>query len=653
MATVYRALDPNSNREVAIKLLPHEMMHNVDFRKRFNQELKTISSLEHGSIVPVYDSGEEDGQPYFVMRYMTGGSLKEWLKSGPLSLKDTAVIVERLALGLAYAHKLGVIHRDIKPDNVLFDSNDNPYLTDFGVAKLAASTTFSTGSGIVGTPSYISPEQARGENQGIDHRSDIYGLGVLTYQMLTGEPPFKADTPMGVLVKHIQEPVPNIRDMNPSLPPSLDTIIKTALAKNKEDRYPSALEFARALSVAAFGEERTLPAALVLERKQAAVLVRNRSGWMIVGVVLLAILAGGYFSFPFIAPSATVSPTPSLTPSDTPTLTFTPSNTPTMTVTLTLQIPVTAPTAPGGADRVALLRGNEIVQMNLDGSAPQPLNSENYEKSNLQWITGGQFDGRLIYISPTHNCAYMVDSTSKEIVCFRKDEQLEGFRVSPDGTHVAISVAKTLYIVPFKYPFKEASWKDAAITRHILSGKENACWYSPSIKDVRWSRDGRRIAALVVDTTLAGSEQIHLFNVDLTDCRSKSPVSLVPIDTFPNKIFPAGLGRPYKIPSYDWDGDHLFLLNDASRNVRFGNLYVYDSDRREGKKVEPIGSCCYADARWSPDGQYVLFLYQDEPEGEIQLYYIPASGLAATETWTPIDTFKLRERAYPALDPSQ
>ena len=179
MATVYRAFDPISNREVAIKVLPPEMLHNLLTRARFKRELKLIASLEHPAIVPVYDVGGEDNhQPYFVMRYMSGGSLSEMIRKGKFSLRDAALIIERLASALDHAHSKGIIHRDIKPDNVLFDASNNPYLSDFGVAKLteaAVSATDASANEAMGTAAYISPEQARGED--VDSRADVYEIG--------------------------------------------------------------------------------------------------------------------------------------------------------------------------------------------------------------------------------------------------------------------------------------------------------------------------------------------------------------------------------------------------------------------------------------------------------------------------------------------
>jgi serine/threonine-protein kinase len=253
MATVYRAYDPLFDREVALKVLPREMLHDPHCRTRFDRELKIVAGLEHPAIVPVYDVGEEDGQPYFVMRYMSGGSLAGEIEKGRFSLEDAARIIEKVAQGLTYAHKKGIVHRDLKPDNILFDNTGSPFISDFGVAKLTESTSSLTGSGVIGTPAYMSPEQAQGVE--IDSRSDVYGLGVIVYQMLSGQQPYSADTPMGVVVKHITEPVPEILKTLPSLPYDVDQVIKTSMAKDKTKRYSTTVDLARALNVVAFGNE--------------------------------------------------------------------------------------------------------------------------------------------------------------------------------------------------------------------------------------------------------------------------------------------------------------------------------------------------------------------------------------------------------------
>jgi serine/threonine-protein kinase len=319
MATVYRAYDPSFEREVAIKVLPRELMHDPQFRDRFRREIKTIASLEHPAIVPVYDVGEEDGVPYFVMRYMPGGSLTQWIEKGKFSLEDAARIIERLSSALAYAHKVGLIHRDLKPDNILFDNNGDPFISDFGVAKITDSSTNMTGSGIIGTPAYMSPEQAQGEK--VDNRSDIYGLGVIIFQMLSGHQPYEATTPMGVAVKHITDPVPDILKDNPSLGEQADTIIRTAMAKDPSLRYQTATELAQALTEAAFGKKHGSPGGTKVapaagKVAPAAARGGTNRGLLIGGIalLLLIVIGGGALALgrgmlaPAPPPTATAAP---------------------------------------------------------------------------------------------------------------------------------------------------------------------------------------------------------------------------------------------------------------------------------------------------------------------------------------------------------
>ena len=249
MATVYAAQDPVFNRKVAIKILPAELLHDPSFRTRFEREAKTIATLEHSAIVPVYDFGEHEGQPYFVMRLMSGKSLADHMAQGSLSLDRIVHIVSRVADALDEAHGKGIVHRDLKPANILFDQHGEPFLADFGISKLSQSSTTLTGNAIVGTPAYMSPEQGQGE-QDIDGRSDIYSMGVIVYEMLTGRVPFEADTPMGQVLKHITETPPSILELNKNLPPAVADVVERAMAKRKFARYDTAGEMAKAMAEA-------------------------------------------------------------------------------------------------------------------------------------------------------------------------------------------------------------------------------------------------------------------------------------------------------------------------------------------------------------------------------------------------------------------
>ena len=661
MATVYRAYDPSFDREVAVKVLPREMVHNLVFRVRFKRELKMIASLEHPAIVPVYDVGEEpDGRQYFVMRYMGGDSLSDWIKRGALSLQDTAILIERLASALDYAHQKGIVHRDIKPDNVLFDDTNHPYLTDFGIAKLTESAISATGGGTMGTPAYVSPEQAQGAN--VDSRADIYGMGVMIYEMLTGRKPYDAESPMSVAVRHITEPIPDILQANPELPIEVDTIIRTAMAKDREDRYSNAKELSRALNRAAFGDDRspTASPSMFDTRQNTITQSRRRVGFIVAGMVLLVVLAGAFAlsrQLP-IVPAVDLTRTASVPVAATVTRTPVPQimSTATTASTAAATEATAIPTEPvstsmppfGNADKIAFVAGNDIYWMNIDGSDLIQIRTDNSAKSNLHWM----FDGRLVYIS--RNCANAIDVETRsieELVCFDANEVLEDFRVSPDGKWLAISIQRTLNILPFDLELLED-----VETRFGLTLLRENCFYNQyAFRDLLWSKSGTQLAARVVDTERVSSDQIFLLNVDLPNCDTTGPLR---VDRIPGSHFDFDNASTKRITSFDWNGTNLFLLNDAIRSDGFGDLYIYDTTTRQGQRINPIdGLCCYRDARWSPDGMYILFVFQQVDSDMIELYYVKYSdiedGNALMPLGIPGELLTQRDKPQPAIRPNQ
>ncbi len=258
MATVYKAYQSNMDRYVAIKVLPEQLAKDPEFLGRFEQEARTIARLENKHILPVYDYGAQDGIMYLVMRYIGEGTLKDLTQQGPVHLARAVDFLTQIAEALQYAHDRGVIHRDIKTSNVLIGEGSQCYLTDFGIAKLAASSSHFTSSGaIIGTPAYMSPEQCNGLPA--DARSDLYALGIVLYEMLTGRVPFEAETPIAVVRMQIDQPLPSPRSKNPNVPEAIEKVTFRALAKDPENRYASVREFAGALTDAfqAFTEEDT------------------------------------------------------------------------------------------------------------------------------------------------------------------------------------------------------------------------------------------------------------------------------------------------------------------------------------------------------------------------------------------------------------
>jgi serine/threonine-protein kinase len=243
MGVVYRAKDRRLKRVVAIKVLPPELAFRSEIKTRFLREAETAAQLNHPNIVDIYAVDEAEGIVYFVMAYITGDNLAKRLhQHGTLSVDETRRVLRDVADALAYAHERGVIHRDIKPDNILIDAQSGrPMVTDFGIARaITEGDSRLTATGIaIGTPTYMSPEQAAGE-RAIDGRSDLYSLGVLGYQMLTGEPPFTANSTPAILVKHISEMPTPIEQRRSDVPPDLARIIMTLLEKEPANRFPSA-----------------------------------------------------------------------------------------------------------------------------------------------------------------------------------------------------------------------------------------------------------------------------------------------------------------------------------------------------------------------------------------------------------------------------
>ena len=250
MAAVFRALDLRLHRHVAIKALPPELAFNADVRTRFLREAQTSAQLSHPNIVPIYTVDERGGVVYFVMALVDGESLAARLARAPrLSLEETRRILSEVADALEYAHERGVVHRDIKPDNILLDRvTGRAVVTDFGIARAAAGDARLTVTGVaVGTPAYMSPEQALGERE-LDGRSDLYSLGVVGYQMLSGQTPFTASNTPAMLVKHVSEVPRPVREHRADVPAALAAAVDRALAKRVEDRWPNAAAFRTALS---------------------------------------------------------------------------------------------------------------------------------------------------------------------------------------------------------------------------------------------------------------------------------------------------------------------------------------------------------------------------------------------------------------------
>ncbi len=254
MATVFKGYHARLERYVAIKALHPAFTEDQNFLARFNREAKVVANLDHPNIVPIYDFSEHEGRPYLVMKYIEGETLKARLTASPMTLEETLRIVEKAGEALSYAHAQGVLHRDIKPSNVLLTPDGQIYLADFGLARIAAAGESSlTADRMVGTPQYMSPEQAVAKSD-LDHRSDIYSFGVMLYEMVVGQVPFNADTPFAIIHDHIYTPLPLPRTVNPGVSEEVQRVLLKALAKEPEDRFETMQDLMSALRKAIRGE---------------------------------------------------------------------------------------------------------------------------------------------------------------------------------------------------------------------------------------------------------------------------------------------------------------------------------------------------------------------------------------------------------------
>jgi hypothetical protein len=677
MATVYRAYDPNFERDVAIKVLPDVFLHDPQFRVRFDREAKTIALLEHPAIVPVYDFGESENQPYIVMRYMSGGTLSDRLKQGSLLLDETARLINRLAPALDAAHSRGIIHRDIKPGNILFDQYGNAFLSDFGIAHLGAEgVTTMTGGSALGTPGYMSPEQIQGDRK-VDGRSDIYALGVLVFQMLTGQMPYSGDTAAKVMMMHVLQPVPQILETRPDLPVGCDVIITRAMAKNPDDRFSSAGEMADSLDSTsrystppagmaaavftapasdgktAIVHNTTIPAPTVKAPTattteaspiDTAVVPASKGGisrGAILGIILaVVVLIGGAIIFMLgrqgqgplasLAPAtATSLPTATnLPPTEAPAI---PTNTEVALVVFPTDTPIVSPspmptlaptetTAPTEAAQVLLIGGADKLAY-LDG---QNIWLADLDGSNrIQLTTDGaektdlqwSLDGNLVYyISGKCIQSVNIQTTAIDnINCFNFTDTFKEFRISPDSTQVAISIDNQLYLVPFDLD-KIRQIQGRTELTDMADCKDFAPYLQNFVQGAQWAKDGKSLSLLLLANLGTGKRGNLIQVISVEEC-VPNPAKLA---TFPGSTLKiGGYDQNPVLQNFGYDGISLYTLNNDNRNDGFGDLYAYNVELNKSyPKINPIdGSCCYRDSQFSPDGKYLIFAYQDFLQG--------------------------------------
>src|SRR6185295_16988011 len=300
MADVYLVEDQDLGRQVALKLLYRHLAEDVQFVERFRREASSAAGLQHPNIVSIFDRGEWNGTYYIAMEYVEGHTLKEVIRErGPAPPEAASDILLQILRAARFAHQRGVVHRDLKPQNVLIDGDGRVQVADFGIARAGASDMTETGS-IMGTAQYLSPEQAQGRP--VDARSDLYSIGIVLYEMLTGRVPFDAESPVTVALKQVSEsPIPP-REIDPSIPPALEGVVLRALEKDPAQRFADADEFIEALHRARVAPEEVLvtapvPMEEILEEEE-----RSSRRWWLWLLILLALAAIAFGLYTLLTP---------------------------------------------------------------------------------------------------------------------------------------------------------------------------------------------------------------------------------------------------------------------------------------------------------------------------------------------------------------
>jgi serine/threonine-protein kinase len=574
MAVVYKAYQATLNRHVAIKILPPQLSFDEQFVERFQREARAAAGLRHPNIVVIHDVGHSDGVYYIVMEFLEGRTLKQVIEQeGPLPPERATRIVREVSAALDYAHNRGFVHRDVKPANIFVGDDGHVTLTDFGIAKAASETQALTRTGmLVGTPEYMSPEQAEGT--GVDHRTDLYALGIVLYQMLVGRVPFRGTTPHATLHAVIYEAPPPPRQLNPNVAPALEAVVLKAVSKQPERRFQSGAELVAELEAVVSGRAPEAVTPAVAQTRAVPAPRRSPVPWIlaaiagvvvVLAVIVVLLLSGGNGTGEpeprptqiviVVTPQATSAATEP--PTDTPeTVTAVPPTDTPAVLTNTPELPSHTPPPP--TDTTAPPTDTPVPP------SPTPVSSASFGRIAFSSERDG--DPEIFVVN-------LAGGNLTQLTFNNANDWLPDW--SPDGNRIVFTSNRT---------GGYDSWVMNA------DGSGQVAWVTTGSWDdyPRWAPDGQRLTlSTTADTSGVANSEIHLRQVNgslvrLTTSQAEDQWA----DWSPNGqiIYTEG----FKDDS-DWD---ILITDDTGRTP---TLWLG-------------GSSCDVQPTWSPDGQQVAFL---------------------------------------------
>ncbi len=584
MATIFKAHQLTLDRDVALKVIHPVLNQDRSFLIRLDREAAIVAKLNHPNIVPVYDYGECEGAHYLVMRYIQGKTLKTIMQEGRLETERILPIAHAIGDALAYAHAHGVLHRDVKPSNIMLDDEGGIYLTDFGLARLSASgeSTLSRDM-MIGSPQYVSPEQAMSEP--IDERSDIYSFGIVLYEMFTGRVPFSEDTPYATVMAQINDPIPPPRSVSSLVPPAVEMVLDKALAKVPSQRYSSVSEMVTALENAVHGPTVTddrekipvivnpfgpaapppagntappskplLPVALGTPPPRRWLLIAGS----ILAIFVIAVLAIALWSSRQ-QPAAVVN-APTNTPLPTPLVFPSPTLPPTQPVQPTLTLPV-APLPPSATVVVVRPSATAAIAAATGKIAYTVALSELPEQHSI-WVANANGTDAHQVVEVAQWGAFSPDG--KSLAFIRP--------MSPDGVYVANA--------------------DGTNQRRIIGSADTCC--------VQWSPDSKRLIYFKGSLKQPASGSIYTTNLDGTEITA--------------------IGSGYN-PTFAPDGNRIAYASCQANTSNCG-LYVMDLKTKNPVMITRDNG---ANPQWSPRGDKLVY-QADDGKGHINVFVVNPDG---------------------------